>query len=229
MEQEYQTIDLLDIFRLLKKNLILILVITLLGGAAGFGVSTFLMTPKYESDATLIVNASAEQTTGGSVSNDQLTSAKNLVDTYAVILTSEAVLNQTISNLHLDTDYDTLVEQVSVTAVNDTQVMAITVTDEDPEVAQRIAADITAQAPEVIIRTVKAGSVEVISSAKVDREPVSPSIVKNTAIGALLGFTLVVFVLIVKRLMNNKFESAEDITNKLGLTVLGVIPYESRK
>ena len=115
-------------------------------------------------------------------------------------------------------------KKVSISSVNDTQVMRITVQDADPQLAQDIAASIVEQAPEIIIQTVKAGSVEVISQAKAGQNPVSPNLKKNVAISAVIGFVLCFAFFFIRHLLNNKFMTENDITDKLGLTVLGVIP-----
>ena len=225
MKEEYETIDLLEILRLLKKNLLVILAVTILLAVAGYLVSTFAMTPQYEASATLIVNSREDQAAAQApITNDQLTSATKLVDTYAVILISDTVLDKTISNLNLNMSYNDLVERVRIESVNSTQVMKITVKDTDPERAREIAADIVEQAPEIIIQTVKAGSVEIISQAKAEPEPVSPSKAKNTVLAGMLGLVISVGIVILRYLLNNKFMTDDDITNKLGLTVLGVIP-----
>ena len=162
MEQEYETIDLREIFLIIKKNLLLIVAVTILASVAGFLVSAFLLTPEYEASASLIVNSREDQSTQTTITNDQLTSATKLVDTYSVILTSDTVLDKTIETLGLDLDYEELLEKVTVEAVNATQVMRISVRDADPVLDKNIVANIVEQAPEIIIQTVKAGSVEVI-------------------------------------------------------------------
>lgn len=224
MEQEYETIDLREIFLLIKKNLLLIVAVTLLAAVAGFLVSAFLLTPEYEASASLIVNSREDQSTQTTITNDQLTSATKLVDTYSVILTSDTVLDKTIETLGLDWDYEELLEKVTVEAVNATQVMRISVRDADPVLAQNIVANIVEQAPEIIIQTVKAGSVEVISQAKAADEPVSPKKAINTAISGILGLIVALGVVFLRSMLNNKFMTDDDISKKLGLTVLGVIP-----
>ena len=115
MKEEYETIDLLEILRLLKKNLLVILAVTILLAVAGYLISTFAMTPQYEASATLIVNSREDQAAAQApITNDQLTSATKLVDTYAVILTSDTVLDKTISNLNLNMSYNDLVERVRI-------------------------------------------------------------------------------------------------------------------
>ena len=224
MEQEYETIDLREIFLIIKKNLLLIVAVTILASVAGFLVSAFLLTPEYEASASLIVNSREDQSTQTTITNDQLTSATKLVDTYSVILTSDTVLDKTIETLGLDLDYEELLEKVTVEAVNATQVMRISVRDADPVLAQNIVANIVEQAPEIIIQTVKAGSVEVITQAKAADEPVSPKKMANTAISGILGLVAALGVVFLRSVLNNRFMTDDDINKRLGLTVLGVIP-----
>ncbi|MFR4875319.1 MAG: YveK family protein [Ruthenibacterium lactatiformans] len=224
MKEEYETIDLRELFLLVKKNILMILAVTIASAVVGFLISAFLLSPQYEASATLIVNSREDQTAQTTITNDQITSATKLVDTYSVILTSDTVLDKAIADLELTLDYEELLDKVTVESVNGTQVMKISVQDEDPVLAQRIVANIVEQAPEIIIQTVKAGSVEVISQAKTAEEPVSPKKVMNTAIAGILGLVLALGFVLLRNVMNNKFMTDDDISKKLGLTVLGVIP-----
>ena len=224
MKEEYETIDLRELFLLVKKNILMILAVTIASAVVGFLISAFLLSPQYEASATLIVNSREDQTAQTTITNDQITSATKLVDTYSVILTSDTVLDKAITDLELTLDYEELLDKVTVESVNGTQVMKISVQDEDPVLAQRIVANIVEQAPEIIIQTVKAGSVEVISQAKTAEEPVSPKKVMNTAIAGILGLVLALGFVLLRNVMNNKFMTDDDISKKLGLTVLGVIP-----
>ena len=224
LKEEYETIDLRELFLLVKKNILMILAVTIASAAVGFLISAFLLSPQYEASATLIVNSREDQTAQTTITNDQITSATKLVDTYSVILTSDTVLDKAIADLELTLDYEELLDKVTVESVNGTQVMKISVQDEDPVLAQRIVANIVEQAPEIIIQTVKAGSVEVISQAKTAEEPVSPKKVMNTAIAGILGLVLALGFVLLRNVMNNKFMTDDDISKKLGLTVLGVIP-----
>ena len=224
LEQEYDTIDLRQLFEIVRRNLLLIVAVTVLFAAGGYLGTTFLITPQYEASAMLIVNSREGQQLQGSVTNDSLNSAKQLVETYSVILKSDTVLDQTIEDLDLPLTYDQLAAKVSITAVNDTQVMKITVQDADANLAKDIVSNIMEQAPDVIINTVKAGSVEVVSDASANPDPVSPSKSRNTALAGILGCILVVGILFMKSLFNNRIMTESDISQKLALPILGVIP-----
>jgi capsular polysaccharide biosynthesis protein len=217
-------IDLREVFSLVKKNLVAIFVSVAVFALAGLLITTLLIRPKYEATATMIVNSREDQQAQTAVTNDQINSARQLVNTYAVILKSDTVLGKTITDLKLDMDYEQLVKKVSIEAVDSTQVMKISVQDRDPETAKKIVSSIVKQAPEIIIKTVKAGSVEIISQPKAGARPVSPKKSMNTLLAGLVGGVISVGIIFLRSAMNNKFMNDKDITKHLGLTVLGVIP-----
>ena len=59
-----------------------------------------------------------------------------------------------------------------------------------------------------------------------DGEAVSPSVLKNTAIGGILGFLLASGIVVIAYLFNDTIMTAEDVEKKLGLNVLGTLPME---
>ena len=219
----YVEIDLLEILSIIKANLVWIILAAILLGFDGFAITKYVITPQYEASVNMIVNTKTDNT--NTVSTDNINSAKNLVSTYAIIIKSNTVLNQVIYNLNLkDMDYDMLNDKVTVSAINDTQVMRIAVQDPDPDLACKIVKEIAKISPNEIVEAVEAGSCKVVSQVRVPTDPVSPSIVKNTAISALIGIVLVVAIVVIKNLMANYIVDDDDIQKYLGLPVLGVIP-----
>jgi capsular polysaccharide biosynthesis protein len=220
-------IDLLQLFYVLWKNIILIVAVTVVFADLGFAYSTFLMTPIYSASAELVVNnKSANSENRENVSSADLTASSNLVETYSVILKSHTLLGTVIDDLGLEDTYEQLSRNITVADVNDTPVMRITVRDPDPDQAMRIVAKIVDIAPGVIIDKVEAGSVKVVDEPYTTRKPVSPNVQKYTLAAAMLGFILVCGLLILQELLNNTFKSEQDITRILDLPVLAVVPLE---
>lgn len=215
-------IDLMELFHALMRHIVAIMVTTVLFAAAGFGYSAFLITPQYEASVNMIVNTRSEGATN--VTNDNITSAKNMVNTYAIIIKSNTVLNEVIDTLQLNMKYKTLAEKITVGAVDATQVMRVSVQDADPSLAKQIVEQIAAIAPERIVEAVEAGSCKVISDVEAGEEPVSPSLKKYIAVCALLGLCLSAGIVVLKELLSNYIEDDADVQKHLGLPVLGVIP-----
>ena len=216
-------IDLWELFQILLKNWLWILLSTLGCAILGLLITMFLITPKYRAEATMIVNTRQDQT--ATVTNDQITSAQKLVDTYSIIIRSRRVIDPIMEELNIEDDYEDFVENITVESVDSTQVMSIQVENKDPEIALQVVQEIVDRAPGVIISTVEAGSVNVVSEPYVNAdEPVSPSKLKNTAIAALIALFISSGAFLLIAFLDNTFKSEEDIQKQLGLVTIGIIP-----
>lgn len=217
-----ESINLKELYEIIKPYIVVIIMSTIIFGAAGYIYTAFFIRPLYEANATMIVNAKQNQETY--ITYDQLNSAKNLVDTYAIILTSDTVLEPIIDQLNLDISYPELRKLVRVNPVNNTQVMQITVNHYDSNMAKRIVEKIVEAAPGMIIQTVNAGSVEMVSLPRTSGIPVSPNRLKNAALASFFGFVLIAGIVMLREMLDNTFSSDADIIKHIGLPVLGVIP-----
>lgn len=220
--EENEVIDLTEILSAVRQHLLELIFVTLVAALVGFTASKFLMNPKYDSSALMIVNT--RQDVNANVTSDQINSATKLVSTYSIIIKSDTVLQQVIDNLGLNLTYAKLNKRVTVAAVDDTQVMKITVQSDSPEWARQVCEQIITVAPDVIKEAVEAGSVKVVSNPSLATEPVSPNIMKNTMLAAAVGFVLVIGIIVLQVLLDNKINTEEDVTKYLDMTVLGVIP-----
>lgn len=221
-EQREVEIDLLELARSLWANAKYIVIVTVILGLIGLAGSQLLLTPIYESSARMIVNARKDDTQN--ITNDQLNTSKNLVNTCAIIIRGREVIGRVISDLNLQESYRQVAGYVSVQAVNSTQIMEVVVHHENPAVAQAIAAKILEIAPAIIVETMEAGSVKPVEQAHTSQDPVSPNVFKNGILLALLGFVLSCGVVVIVFLLDNTYKTDMDIQNDLELFVLGVIP-----
>ena len=74
-------IDLSELLRLLWSHVLQIVAVGLVAAVISFLVCTFALTPRYQASVNMIVNTRQDNTT--TVSTDNITSAKNMIDTYA--------------------------------------------------------------------------------------------------------------------------------------------------
>lgn len=220
--EDYDTIDLLEVLSVIRQHILIVILTTVIAAVIGFCVSAFLMVPKYESSALMIVNTRQDAT--ANVTSDQITSATKLVSTYSIIIKSDTVLQKVIDNLGLTLTYKELMDRVTVSSVDDTQVMQITVLSDNPEWARQVCEQITQVCPDVILESVEAGSVKLISQASTATDPVSPNIPRNTALAALIGMVLSAGIIVLRELLDNRIKSEDDVRKYLDLPVIGVIP-----
>lgn len=216
--------EIRDLLNLIVRNLILIIIIILVFMILGALFTSLFIVPKYEANATLIVNKSSAQSESKEYSYNDILLTQKLVNTYSVIIMSDSVLNQVITNIGLDLDSKDLRKNLSVSGINDTEIIRIVVTDTIPERAANVANEITRVAPSEIVRTAKAGSVELIDYAIVPDGPVSPNITQNIFISGFLGFAFIMLILIVRRFIDKTLKSTEEVEALLGIPVIGQIP-----
>lgn len=215
-------INLVELTNALKRKLIWIIFTVLVGAGVGFALAAVVITPQYEASINMIVNTRSDNMT--TVTNDNITSAKNLVSTYAIIIKSNIVLNKVINNLGLTVSNAELADEVSISAINATQVMKISVRDKDAELAGKIVTQIAEIAPDIIVEAVEAGSCKVISEVEVGDRPVSPKKTRYTALFAFLGLIVSSGIVIGREILSNYIVDDVDVEKKIGLPVLGVIP-----
>ena len=223
-QQGEREIDLRFIFDIIKKNIIPLVLVTVIAGAASFFGSMVFIQKQYEADAMLIVNNKRSDTTA--VGSAEIIAAQNLAEVYSIIIKSDTVLQQVIDDLKLSMTYEQLKKSITVSAIDKTQVISIKMRSTDPEFAKEIIADVVKVAPPVIKEKVDAGSVNVISEARVSNNgnAVSPSLSKNAMFGALIGLVITLAIVFIKAFVRNTLKTENDITNTLGIPLLGIIP-----
>ena len=220
--EDEETIDLMEIARLLWAHIVQIVAAAVAAALICLLVCMFALTPKYQASINMIVNTRQDTTT--TFTNDNFTSAKNLISTYAVIIKSNTVLNEVIDTLDLDMTYGQLYGMVSVTSVDDTQIMKVAVTDIDAKRAGEIAQTIADIVPDVLVEKVEAGSCKTVSDVSVNPNKVFPQTKKYVVMAGLLGAVAVCGVLVLAHLLHDTVVDDEDVQKKLGLPMLGLIP-----
>jgi len=218
----------IDIHRLMSALLHkawLIGLVSIVCAAITLAVTFFFITPKYEATAKFYVNNSASS--GGSsvsISSGDLVTSRSLVDSYIVILTTRETMNEVIEQAGVTCTYKEAKQMVSAEAVDETEIIQVTVTSTDPQEAEKLANAIAYVLPYRISSVIEGTSAKVLETAVVPTEPSSPSYPKNTIIGFMLGFVLSIVVVALKEILDTRIRSEEDISRCSDLPILAAIP-----
>lgn len=214
-------IDLREIIGLLIHWLWLILLCGMLTGMVGFMVSNFVITPKYQSTTKVYI---LNKQDNNSLTYSDVQLGTQLTKDYAQLIKGRYVLEQVIETCGLTESYGAFSGRVTVQTLTDTRIIAITVEDEDPVMAQFIANEIRKEASAHIKNVMDIQAVNVAEEANLPTAPSSPSVTKWTGIGLLAGMFLCIMVLIIRFVMDDTIKSSEDIERYLGLSTLAMIP-----
>ena len=223
--QEKQAVEI-DVFAMLKtlwKRKFSIVLVALVFAIAAFGYSAFLAKKEYQSTSRIYV-VSRQNQENNALTNSDLQAGSYLVKDYREIILSQNVLTQAIEELKLDMTPAELSKKISVSVPTDTRILSITAKDGDPKEAARIANGLRNVAAEKIISVTKVSDVTTLDEAEVPQSPSSPNIRRNVLLGFIAGTGLMVVLLVVVEVLDDRVKRPEDIEELMGLALLGVVP-----
>lgn len=223
--QENQAVEI-DVFAMLKtlwKRKFSIVLVALVFAIAAFGYSAFLAKKEYQSTSRIYV-VSRQNQDNNALTNSDLQAGSYLVKDYREIILSQNVLSQAIEELKLDLTPAELSKKISVSVPTDTRILSITAKDGDPKEAARIANGLRNVAAEKIISVTKVSDVTTLDEAEVPQSPSSPNIRRNVLLGFIAGVGLMVVLLVVVEVLDDRVKRPEDIEELMGLALLGIVP-----
>ncbi|OFK11072.1 capsular biosynthesis protein CpsC [Streptococcus sp. HMSC073D05] len=223
--QENQAVEI-DVFAMLKtlwKRKFSIVLVALVFAIAAFGYSAFLAKKEYQSTSRIYV-VSRQNQDNNALTNSDLQAGSYLVKDYREIILSQNVLSQAIEELKLDMTPAELSKKISVSVPTDTRILSITAKDGDPKEAARIANGLRNVAAEKIIAVTKVSDVTTLDEAEVPQTPSSPNIRRNVLLGFIAGAGLMVVLMVVVEVLDDRVKRPEDVEELMGFTLLGVVP-----
>ena len=223
--------DFKQFLLVLRRRWRTVVVMLLLGLGVAASISYFLMTPKYESTAKVIVSVNVGSAGEASQAAFFL---QNRVQSYAGLAQSTELSERVINTLDLDTTAADLSGQISAEVVEETSSISITVSDEDPAEAQKIADVVTSefQAYAEEIETIGESGQSQIALTITDPpeyngSPVSPNWVINLLAGGLIGLLIGLALAVARDLLDRTVRTADHIGEVTDAPVLASIGFDS--
>ena len=230
-EKEFQKneeieIDLGRDLRAVMDRAWLVAIVAVLCAVLTFLGTFFFITPEYESSAMFYVNNSNLSLGDASVSisSGDLTTSRNLVDSYIVILNTRETLVDVIDYASVSRSYKEVKNMLSAEAVNETEIFKVTVTSTDPQEAEQIANAIAYILPKRIGTIIDGTSAKVVDAAIVPTKPSSPSYMKNTIVGFLVGFVLSVGAIALREIFDITIRVEDDVAQCCKHPILAAVP-----
>lgn len=222
-EMQYDEMTLEDIFKALKKRWLLIVSVTLmfLIGGSVF-VLFFGPVPQYQSSTTVLVDYRASETEA--LTQNDINLSQKLVQTYTEIIKSLTILNPVIEEMDLSLTPNELLKKIAVSQVNETEIIKISVTDEDPILARDIANTLAETFSEEISHIMKVDSTSILDEAVLPTTPLAQNKVTKIAIAGILGMMVSVGLVFLFEYLDRSIKTADETEHLLGVPVLGVIP-----
>lgn len=227
-DAEYDEISLKEILNVIKKRIKVILTITIIFVLTASMLTFFVLKPEYESNTTLMVGKPIHKIAvkpEEEITYQEIQTNRLLVSTYGEIAKSRKVLDQVIENLKLDITSEQLRKKISVSLVKDTEIIQISVTDQDPKMAATIANELATAFSDQVAKIMNVENIQIIDKAIPQYKPIKPKPKLNIAISLVLGMMVGVFLAFVLEFFDTSIKTPDDVTKHLALPVIGIIPY----
>lgn len=225
-----EELDLKELFNIFWSRKVAIILIILVFMVIGVIYTIGFTVPMYSSSTTLVLATSGKTETNANttITATEITVNSKLVSTYSELVKSKNILRQVISNLGIKVDEDKLRKNITVSSVKDTELIEITVKDENPSYAAQIANEIAKVFTEKVKDIYNIDNVQIVDEAEVANMPSNINHEKDVIIFTFIGLVIAVCYVLIVNMLDTTVKTAEDIENGFKVPVLASIPiYET--
>ncbi|WP_199618138.1 YveK family protein [Paenibacillus alkalitolerans] len=220
-------------WNIVGKKLWLTALITLIScTAAGFYSQQFSV-PEYEASAKLIVNQNTSSNAlNPSIDTGSITSNIMLIKTYKEIIRTPRIMGKVVEQYpELNATVNELIAKVSVSSVNETQVMSVSARDYSYERAVKMANAVSEVFQQEIRTLMNLDNVSVLywADPSEQRGPVSPPPTRMIVIAFILAVMVGIGLSFLLDYLDDTVKTERDIRARLGLPTLAAIPKMKRR
>lgn len=220
-----EEINLKEVYSYFKSRLLWMILAIVVIVIIGNVYTILTRVPMYQSNTTIVLVGESKKEY--SQTDSQLN--QNLIGTYSEIITSRKVLQQVIDNLKLKMTVDELSKNITTSSVEDTEIIRITVNNEKKKMAAEIANEVADVFSDEIQDIYNLENVAIIDKAEEADAPYNINYLKDNIIYLMIGVVLSFGVVFVMYYFDTTIKSSETVEEKLGLTVIGIVPKEDKE
>ena len=221
---EETTLDLSEVFDILRKRKKLIILITAICVIAAGIFSFFIIPPTYEATVSVIIGKSPDISSDSKVDYQDVMMYEQVTKTYSKIALSNTVAEKAVQKLNNGMTSDDFIKCVKATPETDTQIITLTADSKSASDAMNMVNALADCFIEESQRIYPTGSAQIMDKAKLPKFPIKPRKKLNVAIAFVLGIMASVGLSFLLEYMDNTIKTESDIEKIVDLPVIGVIP-----
>ncbi len=228
MEEE---LNLKEIWNVVWAKRSIIISIIIVAAVIGTIYTLFFVTPKYTSKTTMVLaQTSSNEGQTASITQADIAINSKLVSTYGVLVKSDLVVGETIKNLNIkDLTIEDIKRSIKVSLEEESEVIKILVTNEDPNNAAKIANELAKVFSKTIVEIYDLDNVYIVDKAVPSVNPSNINHVKDIVIFVVIGIVVAGAFVVIDTMLDNTIKSEEDVEKIKGLVVIGSIPMGEEK
>lgn len=224
-DTEMGQIDLLEVANVIWQKIWAVIMCFIIGAVLFGGYTKMMVTPQYT--ATSMIYILGRTTSISSVAELQLSSA--LTADFTIMAKSREVINGVIKEMDLNMTYDQLKNSVNITNPSDSHILQIEVTNPDPKLAKDISNTMANAVAENIASVMATDKPSIAEKAVTPGAPSSPNLMKNIAMGGIVGAALAVGLIVLGYMMDDTIKTEEDVRKYLQINTLASVSLEKKR
>lgn len=223
-------LDLIELLQIIWKSKWIILAMMVLGVLVTFIKVNYFTQDRYTANGILYVsNKSADgDTEVTKITQSDINSSRTLGTTYMEVLKTRSFLTDVGRAAYENHTtklykYGEIRQMMSVAAINETELLNISVTAESPHDAYLIAEQILTLAPQKLNSVFKSGEVEIVDEVVEPTSPVSKGGTRKMMLGAFVGVALGAVLVFILNFFDTKVRKSDDVAKRYNVSILGEI------
>ena len=218
-----EEINIKDFFNYLKKYILIICGVVVIFVIGVFIYDKSIKKPLYTTYTTIILTKSNETQTGTTITQNDILLNQKLVETYSKIIKSKLVLEQVISETGVTYTAEELGENVNVEAYENTEMLKISVTDQDPELAASIANSIAQVFSGEIAKIYQINNISVVDVAVTPEEVSNNTLKRDLLIALFISIFGTIGVVFVVYYFDDTVKLTDDLEEEIGMPVVAKV------
>lgn len=222
-----EELDLKELFEMFWNKKIKIILIVAIFAVIGVIYSIGFVVPEYTAFTKLVLAGQSSDATGNTteaITTTDLTINSKLVGTYSELVTSNDVVRQVITNTGINISESALKSSIEVSSVEDTDVIKISVTNQNPTYATKLANETAKAFMEKVAEIYNINNVHVVDEAEEPQSPSNVNHLKDVIIFTFIGVVVAVAYVLIANMLDNTIKTREEVERLFKIPVIAEIP-----
>ncbi|MFG6149962.1 YveK family protein [Halobacillus sp. B23F22_1] len=211
-EQLGKEINLKEYWDVIKGRIWIVFAMIIVCTGAAYAYSYLNNTPVYETSTRIILSTEDQN-----------------MNTLMVMIKDPIIMDQVKKELDLPQSSSSIASQIEVNRLEDSEVIQISVTANDPKAAASIANKTAAVYKNEIVNILEFKHVQLLSKAEVNPYPINEFQDRNLMIAAVFGLIAGIGLIFLLDTLDGSVKSREEVEDFLGIPVIGFVSPMNRK
>lgn len=223
MNQQYKDIDIIDMAKVVVRLWWFVMLVALVGASLAFLNARFRLSPLYESHTVMFVGKEASSL--ADFDYDDLEFKAKLIGDYKELLKTRQVYSSLEIKYLMDISYREYQKRLFVEGVEGARFMNVGIYYEDPEMAALVANKMSEVLIDLSVEVMGTEDVKVVDEAVINKQVASPSVLRDTLVGFIVGSALAFLLLTIRYVLDDSIDFKSDVSDVYGVPIIGDVPY----